>query len=305
MAKPPSAKLELADDDAKDERVTVGLIMPISSTANHSERHWADIQTLLHRGIASAGFKPVNVWENSSTDRVSERIVANIFENSVVVADISDLNPNVMLELGMRLASKKPTIVVVNAGGTIPFDIRDFHALDYPADTNILGMERFYGKLETALVEKHTSYLSETYTPFLGKVIVDVISPQTREISADQAVLSKLDEIGSRVEGLESRIRLNSVNPRSRGPFTSTDIKINGGKIVYIVPDENFDAFAKDALAMYEVDAVNKSRVSDDAAVAEIDFTQANDMVKFSRGLSAVAMRYSAKPGTLSDLAIS
>ena len=81
-----------------------GLILPISETANHSEEHWTNIRTLLHRGIAAAGFDPQNVWENTSKDRISERIIGNIFQVPLAVADISDLNPNVMLELGLRLA---------------------------------------------------------------------------------------------------------------------------------------------------------------------------------------------------------
>jgi hypothetical protein len=182
-----------------------GVIMPISATANQAEAHWADVQTLLHRAIKDAGFIPVNVWENSAADRVSERIIANIFEQTLIVADISDLNPNVMLELGLRLASKKPTIVIVNSGGVIPFDIRDFHVISYPTDLNMLGMEKFFRTLSTVLKEKAAAYGSDEYQPFLGKVVVDVISPGHREVSFDVAIFGKLDEIGTRLSKIESR----------------------------------------------------------------------------------------------------
>jgi len=98
-----------------------GVIMPISATSSHSEEHWRKVQTLLHRGISDAGFTPRNVWESPTSDRISERIIGSIFEVPIAVADISDLNPNVMLELGLRLASKRPTVVVANTGGEIPF----------------------------------------------------------------------------------------------------------------------------------------------------------------------------------------
>lgn len=182
-----------------------GVIMPISGTANHTEAHWSDVQTLLHRAIVDAGFEPLNVWENTSADRVSERIIANIFEQPLMVADISDLNPNVMLELGLRLASKKPTIVIVNSSGIIPFDIRDFHAIIYPIDLNMLGMEDFFGKLSTALQEKLAAYGSDDYQPFLGQVVVDVISPGHREVSFDVAIFDRLDDISSRLSKIESR----------------------------------------------------------------------------------------------------
>jgi hypothetical protein len=186
-----------------DNSPTCGVIMPISSTSNQTEQHWSDVQKLLHRAISEAEFSPVNVWTNELTDRVSERIVGNIYSHDIVVADISDLNPNVMLELGLRLASKKPTIVVVNSGGTIPFDIRDFHAIHYPADLNILGMEEFFSALQESLKIKLTAYRNGTYTPFLGQVVVDVLSPETREVPLDELVLAKLDELGSRLGRLE------------------------------------------------------------------------------------------------------
>lgn len=187
-----------------------GVIMPISPTENFGEQHWADVQKLLHRAIDAAGFAPVNVWVNDVTDRVSERIVGNIYAHDVVVADISDLNPNVMLELGLRLASKKPTIVIVNDGGTIPFDIRDFHALHYPGDLNILGMELFFEKIATSLQQKYQAFKSDNYTPFLGQVVVDVLAPTTQEVGMSQLLLSRLDDIGVRLGRLEA-----SGNPRS------------------------------------------------------------------------------------------
>lgn len=202
--------------EPEDKAIPVcGVIMPISATSSHGEVHWSDVQTLLHRAITEAGFTPLNVWENTAADRVSERIIANIFEQPLVVADISDLNPNVMFELGLRLASKKPTIVIVNSGGTIPFDIRDFHAIPYPADLNMLGMEKFFRLLASALKEKHEAWLKNEYQPFLGTIVVDVITPGHREITADVAIVDKLDDITRRLARIEVREAVASQSTRS------------------------------------------------------------------------------------------
>ncbi|WP_333612045.1 hypothetical protein [Brevundimonas bullata] len=90
-----------------DKQPACGIIMPISATDNFSEKHWSNVQSLLHRAIRQADFIPVNVWAGEVIDRISERIIGNIFSHDIVVVDTSDLNPNVMLELGLRLASKK------------------------------------------------------------------------------------------------------------------------------------------------------------------------------------------------------
>lgn len=200
----------LADGNSLDnEDIPVkpicGVIMPISRTANQSAEHWISVQALLHRCINKSGFHPVNAWKDTANDRVSERIIGNIFKFPIFVVDISDLNPNVMLELGLRLASKMPTVVVVNEGGEVPFDIRDFHYETYPSDLNILGMESFFERLEEAIKEKYEASKRPGYTPFLGDVVIEVISPEVEQVTASQAILGKLDSMSARLSRLEQR----------------------------------------------------------------------------------------------------
>ncbi len=196
----------------------------------------------------------MNVWENTAADRVSERIIANIFEQPLVVADISDLNPNVMLELGLRLASKKPTVVVVNSGGAIPFDIRDFHAIIYPADLNMLGMEEFFRKLSKTLKEKYQAFTSENYQPFLGSVVVDVISPGHREVSFDEAIVDRLQEISVRLAQLES-----ATKPRPRWHTSDEDDRsttTQSGRMSYFTTKGDLKAIAREFEGIVGVDSV-------------------------------------------------
>lgn len=233
------------------DQPSCGVIMPISATANRSEKQWRDTQTLLHRGIVQAGFKPRNVWDSTASDRISERIIGSIFEVPIAVADISDLNPNVMLELGLRLSSRKPTIVVAELGCEIPFDIRDFHATFYPSDLNMLGMEEFFRKLGKVLHEKYVAFGSPGYTPFLGNVIVDVASPETREVGVNELLLSRLDEIASRITDFESSIK----HPRIGRNEYSRPIN---GKFTVEIPEVNLNKFENDAIKTYEIDQIER-----------------------------------------------
>ena len=187
-----------------------GLILPISATSAHDKAHWDAMLELLSRAVDQAGYAAKPVWINSSTDRVSERIIGNIFDHSVVIADITDLNPNVMFELGLRLASKKPTLVVMEEGGDIPFDIRDFHIHVYPQNLSILGMEKFLVKLSDDVKAKKAAFDSGEYIPFLSEVVVDVVSPNEREVSMNQFVFDQLTELNRRVARIDSPPRSKS-----------------------------------------------------------------------------------------------
>lgn len=211
MASKAKDSLLAAEDKVDVELPTqpaCGLIMPISATDNHDEKHWASVQILLHRAIRSAGLTPANVWEGVN-DRISKRIVSNIFRQDIVVADISDLNPNVMLELGLRLASKKPTVIVFNKDGKIPFDIADVEAIDYPSDLNIIEMEVFFEKFSNLLKSRLNAYKAGTYEPYLGDVVVEVLEPQTKEVSVEDLVLERLDELGTRMSRIERNTNRN------------------------------------------------------------------------------------------------
>ncbi len=238
--KTSDGKTLTAEDLAPDAPVC-GLIMPISATENHDEKHWAAVQTLLHRGIRKAGLQPANVWEGVN-DRISKRIVSNIFRQDIVVADISDLNPNVMLELGLRLASKKPTVIVFEQGGKIPFDIGDVGALPYPGNLNILEMEAFFEKFSALLTARLAAFADGTYEPYLGDVVVEVLEPQTKEVSIGEAVLERLEEMARRMSRLEKSSTFSHYPPsRARDAIRAP----NPNRLQVSIPVENVDAFER------------------------------------------------------------
>ena len=259
-------------------RPDCGIIMPISATVTHSEQHWREVQILLHRAVSDAGFSPRNVWESSTTDRVSERIIGNIFNFPLAVADVSDLNPNVMFELGLRLASKKPTIVVVNNGGSIPFDIRDFHAVFYPIDLNMLAMEEFFVKLSKTMRDKYAAYTSENYKPFLSNVIVDVASPETREVGVNELLLSRLDDLAERL----SRIEISGRPSASRISPPPPSADFSKGYYDFKIHKDRFDEIRSTLNSWYEVDRVMVLEEEGDSIQARVLYSGG---VEFTRNL--------------------
>jgi hypothetical protein len=285
-----SRKASSSDDERQQEAALCGVIMPISETASHTEVHWQAVQTLLHRAIAAAGFTPKNVWESTATDRISERIIGNIFQMPLVVADITDQNPNVMLELGLRLASKKPTVVVATTGSAIPFDIRDFHAVFYPSDMNMLGMEDFFRKLSRVIQEKHRAASNESYVPFLGNVIVDVASPETREVGANEIILSRLNDISMRLSSMEALSR----SPRS-APNSARSKRVspsNNGVITVFVPTDHAGSFASTANELFEVDAIREKSAGDGLSTLDVHWSGGDGFIAIDGKLSEIASRF-------------
>lgn len=192
-------KAKPASGDASESIVNCGVVMPISATANKSQAQWATVQTLIHRAIVDAGFCPKNVWAHGVSDRISTRIIGNLLQFEIVVVDISDHNPNVMIELGLRLTSKKPTVVIKDNTTKFPFDIHDFSALQYPYDLNIVEMENFFSEIAVELRDKHQAFTGGDYKPFLNEVITEVAEPKGKTLEPLDLVLSRLDDIERKV----------------------------------------------------------------------------------------------------------
>lgn len=248
-----------------------GIIMPISATENRTEAHWKNVLKLCHRAIMNAGFEPKNVWESSATDRISERIVGNLFDFPMVIADISDLNANVMFELGLRIASKKPTIIICNEGGPMPFDIRDFEAIFYPGDLNIIGIEEFFKKLEKSLKDKFDRYKREDYQPFLANVIVDVASPQTRELELNDLILSRLDELARKIASVENQVKIRTSTPLGRKLQ-----EISEAVMRVEIPTSQIEDFIEEAGSIFDIDEVEAVLESKDVTTFRVDISSPN-----------------------------
>lgn len=60
--------------------------------------------------------------EDADPGMIGDRVVSDIINAELVVADLTDLNPNAFYELGIRHSTEKPTIHIARLGTPLPFD---------------------------------------------------------------------------------------------------------------------------------------------------------------------------------------
>jgi len=83
-------------------------------------------------GIEAARLRCERADESARPGFVFGHIEESIREADVIVADLSGLNPNVLVELGMAWGCRKPTVLVSQDRlGAMPFDLRPFRAMEY------------------------------------------------------------------------------------------------------------------------------------------------------------------------------
>jgi hypothetical protein len=78
--------------------------MPISAIDGCSESHWSDVLDIVSEAVEMSSFVPNLVSNADEVGIIHKRIIQNLYDNPMVVCDVSGKNPNVMFELGLRLA---------------------------------------------------------------------------------------------------------------------------------------------------------------------------------------------------------
>jgi hypothetical protein len=80
------------------------------------------LRSLITPAAKDSGFT-VKTANRQGSDPIQSTIVNDLLEADLVIADLTEHNPNVLFELGMRMAEDKP-VVLIKAQGTGPlFDI--------------------------------------------------------------------------------------------------------------------------------------------------------------------------------------
>lgn len=100
------------------------LVIPYTSEFN-------DISQLVRHAVMEGNHELVRMDEMMSTGRIIDQIHDEIKKADLVIADVSDKNPNVMYELGFAQSLEKPILPIIRKGGSIPFDIASIRTLIY------------------------------------------------------------------------------------------------------------------------------------------------------------------------------
>ncbi len=188
-----------------DRAPVCGIVMPISAIDGCAETHWSDVQEIFTEAIEDAGFEANLVSNADDVGIIQKRIIQNLYENPVVVCDVSGKNPNVMFELGLRLAFDKPTIIVKDDKTAYSFDTSPIEHLEYPRDLRFSRIVEFKEKLADKIKATHERANSDSsYTTFLKHFgEFTIVKLDKKEIPTQEFILEELASIRQAIGRLD------------------------------------------------------------------------------------------------------
>ena len=80
------------------------------------------LESLFTPAITDAGLK-VRTAQRQGSDLIHSTIIRELLSADLVLADLTEHNPNVLFELGMRIAENKPVVLVRATGTGRIFDV--------------------------------------------------------------------------------------------------------------------------------------------------------------------------------------
>lgn len=183
--------------------------MPISKCDGCDPEHWKEVYSIICESVYESDFEPNLVSNGKDAGVIQKRIVQNLYNNPVVICDVSGKNPNVMFELGLRLAFDKPTIIIKDDKTDYSFDTSPIEHIEYPRDLRFSKIKTFKKDLSNKINNTFKEYTENpNYTTFLkhfGEYKIQ--SLEQTSISSEKYIIDSLNTIKQRIEEINPKPR--------------------------------------------------------------------------------------------------
>jgi hypothetical protein len=136
---------------------TCFVIAPIGSRGSERYQRFRNLLDFAIRPAvesANLGLEVVRADDIGGPGSLIRDILEHIAASHIVIADLSEQNPNVFYELGVRHSLSPRTILIAQKIEDIPFDLRDYRVLAYDAQSPE-GLSAFIHGIKKYILQIH------------------------------------------------------------------------------------------------------------------------------------------------------
>lgn len=113
------------------------VICPIGSEGSEArERSDKLMDHIIEEALSGLEYSPIRADSITEPGSITAQVIEKTVESPLVIADLTDHNPNVFYELAIRHAAGKPYIQLIDESQSIPFDIADVRTIQYDFDVS-------------------------------------------------------------------------------------------------------------------------------------------------------------------------
>jgi hypothetical protein len=195
------------------EKKTCFVIAPVGEPDSEVRDRSDQVITHVISPAANAcGYSVIRADTDERPGLIGSQIINHLIDDDLVIADLTDHNPNVFYELAIRHAVNKPVVQIIQTGQRIPFDVNQVRTirLDY-RDLNSAHTCREQIRKQIEAIERNPSEVdSPIAQAILLKQLAQSSVPEDRRdaeiLGMLQSITFRLDEfdLAGRVLGYDS-----------------------------------------------------------------------------------------------------
>ena len=116
---------------------TLFLVCPIGPENTDIRKHSDQVlkhlieDTIKRYEKEFTGINVIRADEVAQPGKITRQIMELLINADICIADLTNLNPNVLYELGIRQAMLRPYILIATRGTKLPFDLQDYRTIFY------------------------------------------------------------------------------------------------------------------------------------------------------------------------------
>jgi hypothetical protein len=216
----------------KEKKKTCFVVTPIGSD-DSSTRRFADgiLEAVIVPVLSEHGYEVLAAHQITVSGSINKQVIEHVLYSDLVIANLTDLNANVMYELAVRHCTYKPVISIAEKDTRLPFDIVDERTIFY---TNDIAGANELKEMLSAFVKGMNA--TTTYDNPIRRVSVDTVYKETHKPkSNEEYVIARFERLERSIAQIDSLLRLQK-----------NLVTLNGGGLLSLgTDDKRIDNYSK------------------------------------------------------------
>lgn len=188
-------KVGTSNEDLSTKPKKCFVVTPIGGD-NTPTRRAADglINAVIKPVLSELNFETIVAHEIDTPGSITRQVIQHILDDELVIANLTELNPNVMYEVAVRHCAGLPLVVLAENRTKLPFDLSDERTVFFENDMH--GTVDLRPRLKAAVIAalRETEPDNPVYRVSKAKVMKEATTENPIGF-----ILSKLEEIGEKV----------------------------------------------------------------------------------------------------------
>ena len=211
-------------EEGKKDKPRCFVIMPIGNEREEPERYrkWKKIyDDIVKPPIQKAGLECIRADEITDPASINRDIIEHLFKADIVIADLTEKNPNVFYELGVRHALQNSKgVLIAQSTKELPFDLQSYRVLEYATDYSeaMEFQQNLVKAVEAKLSSSRPDNPVKDFLP-LEATPPDALQEQVRETA--EILTDRLKEIAALSS--ESMPKESVSQPKTDAPAEGTE----------------------------------------------------------------------------------